>query len=147
MSVAAVDQAVIEGALNLPYRDFEDAVQMAAALYNGAEYLVTRRIPATIPLERRQDTKTSQYHLTDPYLRFYFRFIAPNAELVEQELSTVLWKRISDQFRAFVGMTAFKDLCREWVLAKARAGKLPLIPEVVGSHWSANVQVDMVAVN
>ena len=42
LSVAAVDQAVIEGALNLPYGDFEDAVQMAAALYSGAEYLVTR---------------------------------------------------------------------------------------------------------
>lgn len=42
LSVAAVDQAVIEGALNLPYGDFENAVQMAAALYSGAEYLVTR---------------------------------------------------------------------------------------------------------
>jgi len=42
LSVAAVDQAVIEGALNLPYRDFEDAVQMAAALHAGAAYLVTR---------------------------------------------------------------------------------------------------------
>jgi len=110
-------------------------------------HLVKRRIPATTPPERREKTKTSQYHLSDPYLRFYFRFIAPNAELVEQELSQVLWDRIADQFRAFVGMTAFEDLCREWVLAKARAGKLPMVPELVGSHWSANVQVDVVAVN
>jgi predicted nucleic acid-binding protein len=42
LSVATVDQAVIEGALNLPYRDFEDAVQMMAALHAGAAYLVTR---------------------------------------------------------------------------------------------------------
>lgn len=110
-------------------------------------HLVRRRIPATTPPERREKTKTSQYHLTDPYLRFYFRFIAPNADLVEQELSQVLWDRISDQFRAFVGMTAFEDLCREWVLVKARAGKLPMVPELVGSHWSANAQVDVVAVN
>lgn len=110
-------------------------------------HLVRRRIPATTPPERREKTKTSQYHLTDPYLRFYFRFIAPNADLVEQELSQVLWDRISDQFRAFVGLTAFEDLCREWVLVKARAGKLPMAPELVGSHWSANAQVDVVAVN
>lgn len=110
-------------------------------------HLVRRRIPATTPLERREKTKTSQYHLTDPYLRFYFRFIAPNADLVEQELSQILWDRISDQFRAFVGLTAFEDLCREWVLAKARAGKLPMIPELDGSHWSADAQIDVVAVN
>lgn len=44
VSVAAVDQAVIEQALTLPYRDFEDAVQMAAALNAGAGYLVTRNV-------------------------------------------------------------------------------------------------------
>jgi AAA+ ATPase superfamily predicted ATPase len=109
--------------------------------------LVKRHIPALTPPERRESTKTSQYHLIDPYLRFYFRFIAPNAELVEQDLSKVLWERISDQFRAFVGMTTFEDLCREWVLIRARACKLAFIPEVVGSHWSSNVQVDVVAVN
>ena len=112
-----------------------------------ALHLVRRRIPATTPPERREGTKTSQYHMTDPYLRFYFRFIASNADLVEQELTKVLWERISDQFRAFVGLTAFEDLCREWMLMKARAGKLPMVPEVVGSHWSAGVQVDVVAVN
>jgi len=110
-------------------------------------HLVRRRIPATIPPERRESTKTSHYHLSDPYLRFYFRFIAPNTELVEQELSVVLWDRIVDQFRTFVGMTAFEDLFREWVLVKARAGQLPMVPEVVGSHWSGDAQVDVVAIN
>ena len=44
LSVAAVDQTVIEQALKLPYRDFEDAVQMMAAVRTGAEYLVTRNV-------------------------------------------------------------------------------------------------------
>ena len=44
LSVAAVDQAVIEQALNLPYPDFEDAVQMMAAVRSGAQYLVTRNV-------------------------------------------------------------------------------------------------------
>jgi predicted nucleic acid-binding protein len=42
LSVAAVDQAVIEQALTLPYADSEDAVQMVAAIQAGAQYLVTR---------------------------------------------------------------------------------------------------------
>ena len=59
LPVAAVDQAVIEWALSLPYRDFEDAVQMVCAVRVGAEYLITRNvadyeggpIPALVPAE------------------------------------------------------------------------------------------------
>ena len=112
-----------------------------------ALHLVERRVPATVPRDQRQTSRNSRYHLADPYLRFYFRFIAPNLDLVEQELSDVLWERIGDQFRAFIGATAFEDLCREWVLVQARARRLPLTPETVGSHWAPDAQVDVVAIN
>ena len=42
LHVAATDQSTIELALNLPYRDFEDAVQAIAATQNKMDYLVTR---------------------------------------------------------------------------------------------------------
>lgn len=109
--------------------------------------LIERRLPATIPPERRQTSRTSRYHLADPYLRFYFRFIAPNLNLVEQELTGILWERMKEQFRAFVGVTAFEELCREWMLIQARAGKLSIPPEIVGSHWAKDAQVDVVAIN
>jgi len=109
--------------------------------------LIQRRLPATIPPERRQTSRASRYHLADPYLRFYFRFIAPNLNLVEQELTGLLWERMAEQFRAFVGLTAFEDLCREWTLVQARAGKLGFPPEIVGSHWAKDAQVDVVALN
>ncbi|MDY7075910.1 MAG: ATP-binding protein [Chloroflexota bacterium] len=109
--------------------------------------LIERRLPATVPPERRQSSRNSRYHLADPYLRFYFRFIQPNLGLVEQELTDLLWQRIAEQFRAFVGLTAFENLCREWTLVQARAGQLPFPPEIVGSHWSKNAQVDVVALN
>jgi AAA+ ATPase superfamily predicted ATPase len=112
-----------------------------------ALHLIERRLPATIPPERRRASRNSRYHLADPYLRFYFRFIQPNLGLVEQELTGVLWQRIAEQFRAFVGLTAFEDLCREWTLVQARAGQLPFPPEIVGSHWSRDAQVDVVALN
>jgi predicted nucleic acid-binding protein len=44
LSVAPVDQRVIERALALPYRDYEDAVQMMSAVHVGAQYLVTRNV-------------------------------------------------------------------------------------------------------
>jgi predicted nucleic acid-binding protein len=40
--VAAVDGAVVQEALQLPFSDFEDAVTAAAARLAGCEYIVTR---------------------------------------------------------------------------------------------------------
>jgi hypothetical protein len=44
LSVAAVDQQVVKQALVLPYDDFEDAVQMMAAVQAGMTHLVTRNV-------------------------------------------------------------------------------------------------------
>lgn len=109
--------------------------------------LIERRVPATVRPEQRRRTRNSRYHLVDPYLRFYFRFIAPNLGWVEQEMTTVLWERIEEQFNAYIGATAFEELCRIWMLCQARAGHLPFIPELIGSHWSQDVQIDVVAIS
>jgi predicted nucleic acid-binding protein len=44
LKIAPVDQTTIEQALNLPCRDFEDAVQMTAALRVQADYLLSRNV-------------------------------------------------------------------------------------------------------
>ena len=108
--------------------------------------LIERRIPATVPIAKRQTTRLSRYFLRDSYLRFYYRFVDPNLHLVEQGLSRRLWSNMTEQFRAFVA-AAFEDLCRTWTLAQAQNGNLPFEPEVVGSHWASDAQVDVVAVN
>jgi hypothetical protein len=84
----------------------------------------------------------SRYYLRTPYLRFYFRFIEPNLGMIELELTDLLWERIAEQtaassvepFRAFVGVTAFENLCREWTLTQARAGALPFMPARTGGQ-------------
>jgi predicted nucleic acid-binding protein len=52
--IAPVDQSTIEQALNLDFRDFEDAVQMISAVQCKADFLVTRNAkdyqPALLPV-------------------------------------------------------------------------------------------------
>jgi predicted nucleic acid-binding protein len=52
--IAPIEQNTIEQALNLDYRDFEDAVQMISAVQCKAECLVTRNVkdyqPALLPV-------------------------------------------------------------------------------------------------
>jgi AAA+ ATPase superfamily predicted ATPase len=107
-------------------------------------HLVYRDTPATIP-ENKQTTQ-GRYDLCDAYLRFYFRFIAPHERLLEQGLIPRLWEMIQDQMRAFVGGTAFEELCRQWVLQQAIHGALPFMPDRIGSYWAKDAQVDVVAI-
>jgi AAA+ ATPase superfamily predicted ATPase len=109
--------------------------------------LVERRIPATTPNSQRETTTRSRYHLSDPYLRFYYRFIEPELDLIELRQVEALWNKISEQFRAFIGMTTFEELCRDWVAAQTRQGSMPFLFQHLGSHWSTEAQVDVVAIN
>jgi AAA+ ATPase superfamily predicted ATPase len=106
--------------------------------------LVVRETPATIQEDQR--TTQGRYYLRDAYHRFYFRFIAPHQRLLEQKLIPRLWEIINQQMRAFVGMTAFEELCREWVLRQALQGGLPFMPDRVGSYWAKDAQVDVAAI-
>ncbi|HNR97238.1 MAG TPA: ATP-binding protein [Anaerolineae bacterium] len=108
--------------------------------------LVERRLPVTIPPAKQRRSRSGRYHMSDPYFRFYFRFLAPNQDELTYHPDLVL-PRIRDGLRAFVGMTAFEELSRQWVTEQGRAGKLPLAVQEVGSHWSRAVQVDVVAIN
>ena len=108
---------------------------------------VRRELPATVPPKKRQTSRLSRYVLADNYLRFYFRFVRSNLDLITQQLFDEVERRISEQLRAFVGMTAFEELSREWILNQARVGKMPFSIEQVGSHWGGGVQVDVVAIN
>ena len=107
--------------------------------------LLLREVPAT---ERDPErSRKSRYVVTDPYLRFYHRFLAPQLHFIVRGAYTSVWKTIERHWRAFVGTHTFEELCREWVYAAAEAGRLPFLPQRIGSHWSAAEQIDVVAVN
>jgi AAA+ ATPase superfamily predicted ATPase len=109
-------------------------------------HLVERRLPATIPPSQRRRSRRGRYHISDPYFRFYFRFIAPFRDELTYRPEPVL-PLIREGLRAFVGLTAFEELSRRWVAEQGRAGKLPFKPQDVGSHWSRRTQIDVVAVD
>ena len=107
---------------------------------------VERRLPVTIPPAKQRSSRLGRYHLSDPFMRFYFRFIYPQRDLANYAPERI-WPALQSGLRAFVGATAWEELAREWVRAQGYAGRLPFVPEVIGSHWSRKVQVDVVAIN
>jgi uncharacterized protein len=108
--------------------------------------LVERRIPATVPPAKQHRSKQGRYHLTDPFHRFYFRFLQPYEGELSYQPERVL-TLIQQGLRAFVGATAWEELARQWVLAQAKAQTLGFAPERIGSHWSRSVQADVLAIS
>jgi AAA+ ATPase superfamily predicted ATPase len=108
--------------------------------------MIERQLPATVPNAERLKSRRGRYHIRDPYFCFYFRFLALAFE--QPGLSAdQIWTQIQQDVRAFIGQTAFEDLSRQWVLEQGQAGKLPFAREIVGSHWSRQVQAEVVAVS
>lgn len=106
--------------------------------------LVERRLPVTLTTAQQRRSKKGRYHLSDPFFRFYFRFLLPHQKSLMQIEETV--NHIQKELRSFVGLS-FERLAQQWIVQKARVGGLPFSPEAVGSHWSRRVQIDVVAIN
>lgn len=107
---------------------------------------VERRLPATIPPSKQFKSRKGRYHLTDAFLRFYFRFIAPQRDELGYQPAAVL-EAIKAHLRGFVGNTAFEQLSRQWVMHMSQKKELPFQVQHFGSHWSREVQVDVVGIN
>jgi uncharacterized protein len=142
--------AIGEGAHAL--KDIADATLTAST--NLTKYLgvlkdlrlVERRVPVTVPPALQHRSKQGRYHLTDPFHRFYFRFLRPREAEIAYQPDSVLTD-IQAGLRAFVGQTAWEELARTWVFRQGLRGALPFKPEAIGSHWSRVVQADVVALS
>ncbi len=107
--------------------------------------LVRREVPAT--LRHPERSRRGRWFVVDPYLRFYFRFLAARQEDIALGRIRFVWQQIRRHMVDFIGTHTFEELCREWVALEGDAGRLPFVPEKVGSFWSREAQVDVVAVN
>lgn len=146
--------AIVE-AIAAGFTRSNEIAQMAGLEHsNVAKYLgvlqrlgiVVRDVPATE--SRPGQSKQGRYRITDPYLRFYYRFLSPARAQLERGLTQQAWAKIRQHLPGFVGTFAFEELCREWVLRQGDAGKLPFVPRRVGAFWGRKApQVDVVAIN
>lgn len=104
---------------------------------------VERRIPIT----QDQGSRLGRYHITDPYLRFYHRFLANRQAQLALGVQEPALDEIKRHLRDFIGTHTWEELCREWVLRAGAHEVLPVLMDQVGSVWSRTTQVDVVGIN
>lgn len=104
---------------------------------------VERRIPVTA----KKNSRAGRYHITDPYLRFYFRFLENRKEQLAFGIQEQALAEISKHLIDFIGTYTWEEICREWTIRAGAKGELPYLPDQVGSAWNAKAQVDVVGYN
>ncbi|MFZ1041862.1 MAG: ATP-binding protein [Anaerolineales bacterium] len=108
---------------------------------------VTRRVPITLRPKEQEESRAGRYHITDPYLRFYYRFLAEQQDQLALRIQDRALAEINRHMIDFIGQYTWEELCREWTLRAGVAGELPGLPKKVGSAWNALAQVDVAAIN
>jgi AAA+ ATPase superfamily predicted ATPase len=104
---------------------------------------VERRVSITAS----PNSRTGRHHITDPYLRFYFRFLSSRERQLALELPEQSLAEVSRHLIDFIGTYTWEELCREWTLRAGAANILPFMPDDVGSAWNADTQIDVVGIN
>jgi AAA+ ATPase superfamily predicted ATPase len=88
--------------------------------------------------------KQVQYEITDPMLRFWFRFIFPNLQLCRPgQESAVFQQRIAPRLESYFG-ARFEKLCQDALREDYR--KKHILWQHVGQYWDRNIQLDLVGV-
>ncbi len=105
---------------------------------------VMRDVPIT---QRGTDSRRGRYFVTDPYLRFFYRFMsAYQSKLALGQMDEML-ELIQSALLGFIEKNTWQELCREWVLRASGRGGFPVAVEEVGSEWAKNYMVDVVGIS
>jgi hypothetical protein len=97
-----------------------------------------RLLKKEMPLSLKKPRKSPFYYIEDDYLRFYFRYLYPNKELVYREKGDVLSNLILKTFTEFVSFT-YEKVAMQYL-------EETLGPEKIERWWKKDEEIDIVAI-
>lgn len=114
--------------------------------------LALRLVEKRVPCGETEGSKKTIYTLTDNFYRFWYHYICSNKSYYELLGASEAAKEIMDDISDFMGL-AFEDICRQYLIRKAKLKKLPFVPFHIGKWWGNNPairaqdDVDLLALN
>ena len=143
----AILQAIAAGRTKL------NEIKQATGIAGPSVYLDTLQqlqlVERIVPITETQPQKSRRglYRLKDHYLRFWFRYVHPNRSQLERGAANlVLESQVLPELDHFSSL-AFEEICAQALWQKGLAGELPFVPERIGRWWSANEEIDLIAMN
>lgn len=105
---------------------------------------VAREVPVT---KRNLETRHGRYVVTDPYLRFYYRFLAAYQSKIALGQQRQMFEKIQDDLPSFIQANTWTELCREWVLRASMQEEIPVSVEHIGSEWRRSFTIEIAGID
>ncbi len=105
---------------------------------------VERRVPVT---ETSKRSRRGHYYITDPYLRFYYRFLSTLQTQLALGTPYQALSYIEQNLGTFIEMYTWRELCREWLAGASRHAEMAKSLEAVGGAWTTKYSIDVVGIN
>ena len=100
-----------------------------------------KSVPVTLTREKIRNTR---YYVADNLSKFWFKFVYPNAGLIESGDVPAVIQMITSQFDSYISF-AFEDVSKVF-LYKIRQD-LPFRFDKIGRWWHKDAEIDLVALN
>ncbi|MCR5150906.1 MAG: ATP-binding protein [Clostridiales bacterium] len=139
----AVYNSIFEAISNGASRMNEIAGKIHEDSSKCSKYLDTLRtiklIEKKYPAGEKETSRKTIYSIADPFFLFWFYFIFSNRSYYEIIGPQKAAKDIVDKnnLSDYMG-TVFEKICTEYMKRKAREGKLPFYPNIIGKWWGNN---------
>lgn len=121
-------------------REFSTASELATYIAKLSELRLLRIVRSMDATEKERDRR---YHLDDPFLAFWYRFVLPNRSALAAGHGEQVWsKKIAPWLDDYMG-ELFEWICRDH--ARLYAQEMLSAPvQIVGQVWAADYDIDVV---
>lgn len=104
--------------------------------------LVRRELPVTASRKSRK----GRYYIADNYFAFWFRYVYPNADMIESGNGELLVDAVMADIDHYTG-GVFEGVAKEFLLRLNKHGELPFKFTKIGRWWHKGEEIDLVALN
>jgi AAA+ ATPase superfamily predicted ATPase len=105
---------------------------------------VVRRTPVS---DSSPDSRRGRYFVTDPYLRFYYRFLAAYHSKLALGQHQQTLETIRSGLPEYINQNTWPELCREWLLRASDEGELLVEIDEAGAEWRRSFTLDVAGIN
>lgn len=107
--------------------------------------ILEREVPVTE--ENPEKSKKGLYKIKDNYIRFWFAFVYPNLDYIENGNSTIVMNKIRESFVSGHVAYVYEDVCRERMWDLNAKGCWPFHFSKVGRWWDSHDEIDIAAID
>lgn len=99
-----------------------------------------------IPITESYKSRKGRYHINDFYFNFWFRFVYPNADLIESGNGKLLLDIVMKDFDQYLGYV-FEEVAKQFLIELNKRNLLPFKFLKIGKWWHKGEEIDLVALN